>query len=100
MITLDTVFAACIHKNSSTDDICGKENFRVFDGAVNVTLCCEVYNHIRVFFFKEFVNCFAICDAFFYETEIWVVHDRCKSGKVSCIGQTVQTDDAVIRVFF
>ena len=100
MITLDTVFAACIHKNSSTDDICGKENFRVLDGTVYVALGCEVYNHIRVFFLKKFVNCFAVGDAFFYETEIWVVHDRCKSGKVSCIGQTVQTDDAVIRVFF
>ena len=100
MVTFDSVFAARIHKDSSTDDICGKENFRVFDGAVNVTLCCEVYNHIRVFFFKKSVNCFAVCDAFFYETEIWVVHDRCKSGKVSCVGQTVQTDDAVIRVFF
>ena len=71
-----------------------------FDGAVNVTLCSEVYNHIRVFFLKKFVNCLAVGDAFFYETEIWVVHDRRKSGKVSCIGQTVQTDDAVIRVFF
>ena len=52
MITLDSVFSAGIHKNSSTFDISIKENFRIFDGTVNMAFCCKVYNHIRMFFFK------------------------------------------------
>ena len=36
----------------------------------------------------------------FRDSRVRFVHNRCKSGKVSCIGQTVQTDDAVIWVFF
>ena len=42
MITLDSVFAAGIHKNSSTDNVCVQENLRVLDGTVNVALSREV----------------------------------------------------------
>ena len=100
MVTFDSVFTACIHKDSSTDDVCGKEYFRVLDGTVYVAFCCEVYNHVGMFFFEELVNCLTVCDAFFHETEIRVVHNRSKSRKVSCVCQAVQTDDTIIRVFF
>ena len=100
MITFDSVFAACVHKNSSADNICGKEHFRIFDRTVYMALSCKVNNHIRMFFLKKLVNCFTVCDAFLYKTEVRVVHNRCKSGKVSCIGKTVQTDDTIVRVFF
>ena len=100
MVTFDSVFTAGIHKNSSTDDVCVQENLRVLDGTVNVALSREVYNHIRMFFLKKLVNCFTVCDALFYKTEVWVVHNRCQSRKITCIGKAVQTDDAVVRVFF
>ena len=28
-----------------------------------------------------------------------MIHDRCQCGKIACVGQTVQTDDPVIRIF-
>ena len=93
MITLDSVFAACIHQNSSADNIGVQENLRVFDRTVYMAFCCKVYNHIRMLFFKKFVYSFSICNAFFYKTEIWIVHYRCMSGKITCVGQAVQTDD-------
>ena len=62
--------------------------------------CCEVYNHIRMLLLEELVDCFAVSDAFFYKTEIWIVHDRSQGREIAGIGQAVQTDDPVIRVFF
>ena len=49
-------------------------------------------------FFEEFVNCLTVCDAFLYEAEIRFVHNRCKSGKISCISQAVQAYDAIVRM--
>ena len=76
-----------------------KENFRVFDRTVYVAFSCKVHDHVRMLFFKEFVNGFTVCDAFFYKTEIRIIHYRCESGKIACISQAVQADDPVIRVF-
>ena len=60
----------------------------------------QVYNHVRMFFLKKLVNCFTVCDALFYKTEIRVIHNRCQSRKITCIGKAVQTADAVVRVLF
>ena len=76
------------------EDHCRAIDLIIHNGRVG-----EVYNHVRMFFFEEFVNCFTVCDAFFHETEIRVVHNRSKSGKVSCVCQAVQTDDTIVRVF-
>ena len=77
-----------------------KENFRILDGTVNMTLSCEVNNDVWVLLLKQFVNSLTVSDAFLNKTEIRVVHNRCQSRKITCIGKAVQTDDAVIRVFF
>ena len=65
-----------------------------------MTLSSKVYHHIRMLFFDQTVNGFTVRDAFFYKTEIGMIHHRCQCGEVSCVGQTIQTDNAVIRVFF
>src|SRR5699024_8429811 len=39
-----------------------------------------------------------VSNAFFYKTEIRIVHNRGKSRKVSCISQTVKTDDPIVRI--
>ena len=99
MISLDTVFTAGVHQDGSTDDICLKENLRIFDGTVYMAFCSEVDHDIRMLFLKETVYCFTVCDAFLHKTEIRIVHDRGKSGKITRIGQAVQADDPVVRVF-
>ena len=100
MITFDAVFAAGIHENSSSFDVCVQENLRVFDGAVYMAFSGEIHHHIRMFFLKQPVYGFTVCNAFFYKTEIGIIHNRCKCGKISCVGQAVQTDDTIVRVFF
>ena len=98
MITLDSVFTAGIHENSSTLDVGVKEYLRVFDGTVYVALSCEVYHDVRMLLLEKLVNSVTVCDAFLYKAEVRFVHDRCKSGKVSGIGQAVQAYDTVIRM--
>ncbi len=50
-------------------------------------------DHIRMLLLEELVDCFAVSDAFFYKTEIRIVHDRSQGREIAGIGQAVQTDD-------
>ena len=58
----------------------------------------EVHHHIRVLLLEQFVHGLAIRDACLHKTEIRVIHDRRQGGQVACVGQAVQTDDAVVRI--
>ena len=98
MITLDTVLAAGIHQNRSTDDIGLKENARIFNRTVNMRFCRKVDHNIRMFFLEQLIDCFAVADVCFHKAEIRVIHNRCQRGQVSCVGQFIQTDDPVIRI--
>ena len=98
MITLDTVLAASIHQNTGTDDIGLEKDTRIFDRTVNMRLCRKVNHNIRMFFFKQFVHCFAVADICLHKAEIRVVHNRCQRGQIACISQLVQADNPVIRI--
>ena len=63
-----------------------------------MALSCEVYHDVRMLLLEKLVNSVTVCDAFLYKAEVRFVHDRCKSGKVSGIGQAVQAYDTVIRM--
>ena len=98
MITLDTVLAASIHQHTGTDDISLEEDTRIFDGTVNMRFCRKVDHDVRMFFFKQFIHCFAVADICLHKAEIRVIHNRCQCGQIACVGQLVQTDDSVIRI--
>ena len=98
MITLDSVFTAGIHKDCSTFDVGVKEYFRVLDGTIYVALRCEVYHDIRMLFLEKFVNSLTVCNTLFNKAEVRFVHNRCKSGKVSCVSQAVQAYDTIVRM--
>ena len=98
MITLDTVLAASIHQHTGTDNIGLEEDTRIFDGTVNMRFCRKVDHDVRMFFFKQFIHCFAVADICLHKAEIRVIHNRCQCGQIACIGQLVQTDDPVIRI--
>src|SRR5699024_6260903 len=42
---------------------------------------------------------FSVCDAFFYKTEIRIIHDRSQGREISRIGQAVQAYDPVVGIF-
>ena len=89
MIALNSMLAASIHQHTGTDDVSLKENAWVFDGTVNMRFCRKVDHHVRMFFFKQLVDSFAITDIGLYKTEIRVIHNRCQRGQITCIGQLI-----------
>ena len=98
MVTLDAVLAASVHQNTGTDDIGLEEDSRIFDRTVNMRLCRKVDHDVRMFFFKQFIHCFAVADISLHEAEIRVIHNRGQCGQIARIGQLVQTDDSIIRI--
>ena len=62
-------------------------------------LCREIDDHIRFFFLKKFVYARSIADIQFDKTEIWLLHHRCERGQISRIGQGIQTNNAILRMF-
>ena len=98
MVTLDAVLAASIHQHTGTDDVSLKEDTGIFDRTVNMRLCRKVDHDVWMFFFKQFIHCFAVTDISLHEAEIRVIHNRGQCGQIACIGQLVQTDDSIIRI--
>ena len=98
MITLNAVLSAGIHQYGSTHDVGLQEDPRILNGTVYVALCRKVYHHIRMLFLEKFIYRFPVRDAFLYKAEIRIVHNGSQCGKISRIGQAVQTNDAIVRI--
>ena len=100
MITLDAVLAASVHQRCGTHNIRLEEDARIFDRTVNMRFCRKVNHNVRMLFFKQFIYSFAVADIGLHKAEIWVIHDRRQRRQVACVGQLIEADNAVIRVFF
>ncbi len=98
VVAYDAVFAAGIHEHGSADDVRVQKYLGIFDGTVHMAFRREIYDHIRMLLLKEPVDSLPVCDALLHKTEISVIHDRCQSGEIACIGQAVQADDPVVRI--
>ena len=100
MVALDTVLTASVHQRCGTHNIRLEEDARVFDGTVNMAFCGKVDHDVRMFFFKQFIYSFSVADIGLHKAEIQVIHDRRQRRQVACVGQLIEADNAVIRVFF
>ena len=98
MVALDAVFAAGIHQNRRPHDVSFKEKLRIFDRTIDVRFGRKVDDHVGMFFFKQFVNCFTIADVNLAETEVGIVHHRLERRQVARIRELVNADDAIIRM--
>ena len=99
MITLDSVSTAGIQKCRCSHYIGADICLRIRDGTVYVALCCKIDNHIRLFFFKQLEYKITVCNIAMYKFIIRFVLYRFQSLQVSCIGQKIQVDDLILRVF-
>ena len=64
-----------------------------------MTLRGKIHHNIRMLLLKKFINSITVCNALFHETEIRIFHHRFKCGQIARIGQTIQADNPVIRIF-
>ena len=99
MVALDTVLTASVHQRCGTHNIRLEEDARVFDGTVNMAFCGKVHHNVRMLFFKQLIYSFAVADIGLHKAEIRVIHDRRQRRQVARVGQLIEADNAVIRVF-
>ncbi len=60
--------------------------------------CRKIHNYLGLLLLKQAVYTFSVADIQLHKAEIELVHDRLQSGKISCVGQGIHTDDAVFFV--
>ena len=98
MVALDAVFAAGVHQNRRPHDVRFKEKLRIFDRTIDVRFGRKVDDHVGMFFFKKFVDCFTVADVNLAETEVGIVHHRLERRQVARIRELVNADYAIIRM--
>ena len=98
MVTGVAVATAGIHEHRGADDVGIEEDGGVFNAAVDMAFGSKVDDSIGVLFFKEAVNPVTVTDVQLDKTEVGIVHNRLKGGKVAGIGELIQADDAIIRM--
>ena len=99
MIAFDAVLPAGIHQGLHAKDICPQEDARIFNGTVHMRFCRKVNHHIKVFLRKQVINEIAVCNIPFDKLEVWFVHNRFQGFEISRIGQCVQNNNFIIRIF-
>ena len=96
----DSVLPAGIHQHSRTHDIRLQEDARIINAAVHVGFRREIHNHIRMLFLKQPVHRFTVTDIRLHKPETRVIHHAFHRREIPRIGQFVQADDPVFRIFF
>ena len=96
METTDAIESARIEEHAGAHDVRLEENARGGDGAVHMALCGKVHHHVGLFFFKQLVNEFSVCDVSAHEGKARVIPDGRERLEIPRIGELVQAEDLVI----
>ena len=99
MIASDAVFSGCVHQYGSPDNIRLQEDFRAFNASVHVAFRREVDDDFRLFLREQCFNPRTVADVQFDKTEVRLIHHRSQRTQISRVGQFIQTDYPVFRMF-
>ena len=75
------------------------EGERIFDRAIYVALSGEVDYTCDVFFLHQRIDGIEVADICTYETVVRLVFDILEIRQVTGIGQLIQIDDTIVRIF-
>ena len=89
----------CLKEGEGAHDIGLGKGEGVFDGAVYMALCSKVDDAIDFLCLHEGKHSLEVADVHLHEAVVGPVLDVLEVGEVACIGEFVQIDDAVLRVF-
>jgi hypothetical protein len=99
MIARNAVLSAGINERRSADDVGLQEDLRILDRAVYMSLRRKIDDDIRFFLLKKTLYALTVTDIQFDKSKSRMIHNRCKGGKIACVGQLIHTDDTVFRMF-
>jgi len=98
MIAPDAILSARIEQYARPDHICLQENFGSFNRAVNVRLCRKVHHNVRLFAFKERIDCRTIRNVTAYKRELRILACCIERRQIPCIGQRIIAHNRILRV--
>lgn len=98
MVAIDAILAAGVEQDARADDVRLQEDLRILDGAVDMRLCREVDDDVRLLLLKDAVDRLAVRDVRADELEVLLLHRRLERLKIARIRQLVDADDAVSRM--
>jgi hypothetical protein len=93
------VLPGCIEQVYGSQYVRFNEGYRIGYGAVHVTLGSEVDHALRLILTEYPVERIGVGDIGFLEEIIRSVLDIAEIFQISCIGQQIQINDAVLRIF-
>ena len=100
VVTLDSIFTACIKHNISTNYISAQKYFWLIYWTVNMAFSSKINYYIWFFFFKYLIYSIPVCDICFKEFKVWLVHNRCQCLHIACICEFVNTQYHIFWIFF
>ena len=89
----------CLQQAQRSHHIGLSKGERVFDGAVHMALGGEVYDAVDVFILHQLVDTLEVADVHLDEAVVRLVLDVLQVGEVAGVGQLVEVDDFVFRIF-
>ena len=88
-----------LKQTQGSQDVCPRKGERILYAPVHVRLCCKVYDRIDLFLPHQCQNRIDVADISLDEAVVGTILYVLEIGKVAGIGQFIEIDDAVIRVF-
>ena len=99
MVAADAVLPARVHQHLRTQNVGLQEHLGIFNGAIHMTFGGEVHHHVGMLLLKKPIHPLPVADVQLHKAEVGGIHDRSQRGQIAGIGQLVQADDPVVRVF-
>ena len=76
-----------------------RKSKRIFDAAVNMTLCCKVDDAIYLLILHEFEDTVEIANIHLHELVVRLILNILEVRKITCIRQLIQVDNLIVWIF-
>ena len=93
------VYLGSLQQRKRSHHICPCKGKRILDTAVYMTFRSQVDNSINMILLHQFQHLFIITDVCLDESIVFLVLNILQVGQVARIGQLVQIDDMILRIF-
>ena len=88
-----------LQEGECAHDVCTSEGEGILDAAIDVALSGEVDDAVHLLVLHQLQECVEVADVHLHELIVRLILDVLEVGEVAGIGQLVEVDDLVLRVF-
>ena len=89
----------CLQQGKGSHDVCTRKSERILDAAIHMAFGRQVDNTVHMVLLHQFANLLEIADVRLDKRIVRLIFDVFQVCQVSGVGQFVQVDDPIIRIF-